>query len=232
MCADCLTAVAQMPGVEISTILIRHVAMVRQMRRGEAVVLRKSGWHLGDGRKTSCGKREGPWYLTEREPSLDKMCFECRERRQWIRERTPGSMDARVAGLARWSLLLDQGIDAAEIETLIGRAPGLVVLRRARRAMEVADLVDDWGKGLRDLFRDGESLSHGTTSAPNFDPDIAVTMNAGLLTSEKAMSRVKTTGALITWLSPIVEHAVRANTLRARWEREAKQQSQTGRRSR
>jgi excisionase family DNA binding protein len=232
MCADCLTAVAQMPGADVSSLPIRQVAMVRQMHRGEALVLRKAGWHLGDGRKTSCGKREGPWYLTEREPSPDKMCFECRERRLWLSERTPGSLDARVAGLARWSLLLDQGIDATEVGSLIGQAPGLVVLRRARRAMEVADLVDDWGKGLRDLFRDAEHLSEGRTVSPNFDPDISITVNGALLTSEKTMSQVKTPEALITWLTPIVEHAAKAIALRARWDREVRQGSRGPRRSR
>jgi hypothetical protein len=57
-----------MTGVEMSSIPIGTVCMVRETRRGDRVALIKTGWHLGNGRVTTCGKRDGPWYLTERAP--------------------------------------------------------------------------------------------------------------------------------------------------------------------
>ena len=221
ICPACLTAVSQIPEVDFATIPIGQVAMIRQTVRGETVVLRKVGWHTGDGRKTACNKKEGPWYLTERRPSPAKMCFECREWQRWQAERVPGAIAALNVASARWSILLDADIESSDIEALIGKAPGVVVLRRANRHLETVDLAGDWWSGLHSLFVESQVLARGTTAAPNFDPAMVVTANANLLAQRPDRWRVQSPDDAVTWLTPIIDDALKVKALRARWDREA-----------
>jgi hypothetical protein len=210
-----------MPEVDFATIPIGQVTMLRQTVRGEAVVLRRAGWHTGDGRKTACGKKDGPWRLTERRLSLAKMCFECREWQRWQDERVPGAIAALNVGCALWSILLDEDVESSAIEALVGRAPGVVVLRRAGRRLEPADLAGDWWSGLHTLFVESQVLTKGTTASPNFDPAIVVTAHGDLLAQRPDRWRVQSPEEAVTWLTPIIDSALRIEALRERWDREA-----------
>jgi excisionase family DNA binding protein len=124
LCPICLTTVSRMPGVAFETLPIgRTIAMVRQIRHGEGVALRKAGWHAGTGRKTNCGKAEGPWHLTERFPGRAQECFECREYGDWLAERDPNSLSYKSGDRSLWSMLLDPDVDPAPLLALVEKTP-------------------------------------------------------------------------------------------------------------
>jgi hypothetical protein len=56
--------------------------MMRLSSRAETQTHIRADYHTGGGRRTLCGKRDGPWALTEREPRA-RQCFVCDHRRRW-----------------------------------------------------------------------------------------------------------------------------------------------------
>lgn len=220
ICPTCLTIASQAPGIDFASLPITYVCMVRQMKRGDTVTLRKSGWHTGDGRRTNCGKKEGPWHLTERRLSYDKQCFECREWERWRAEQRPDSEEHRARGRARWCVLLDSDIDPSGVVELAGRAPGHVVVRQANRPITVGDIAEDWGKALTDLYREGARLSDGIAESWLEQPPSPVVSNNPDLASYKYPPQ--TLPSFTAWLTPIIDDTVRARALRAKWERESK----------
>ena len=82
MCPTCLTALAAFPEADLTRFGVRHAYMLRQTHRGETATKIRAGYHSGDGRRTLCGKKDGPWALTERAP-LAKKCFVCDHRTRW-----------------------------------------------------------------------------------------------------------------------------------------------------
>jgi excisionase family DNA binding protein len=224
MCPACLTAVARSAGVEMSSIPITTVCMVREARRGDSVALIKSGWHLGDGRVTNCGKRDGTWHLTERAPRKD-MCFVCGERRCWERERIKGSAEARSAKGPRWTVLLDQSVAVAEVEELARRAPGFFAVRRAIRGVTPDDFKH-WNRGLHELFATAQVIPGTSGRSRTMAPDITITADQDLLRVGPGTWRLKTLSEFIVWVTPQIERVEKAKVLRARWDREASGQAE------
>ena len=224
MCPACLTAVARSAGVDMSSIPIGTVCMVRETRRGDSVALIKSGWHLGDGRVTSCGKRDGTWHLTERAPRKD-MCFVCGERRCWERERMKGSSEAQSARGPRWTILLDQSVAVAEVEELAQRAPGFFAVRRAIRGVTPEDFRH-WNRGLHELFATAQVIPGTSGHSRTMAPDITITADRDLLRVGPGTWRLKSPSEFIEWVTPQVERVEKAKVLRARWDREAGSQAE------
>lgn len=219
MCPACLTAVARLPGVEMSSIPIGIVCMVRETRRGDSVTLIKSGWHLGNGRVTTCGKRDGPWHLTERRPQKE-ICFVCGERQRWERERVKGSLEAGQVGKPRFTVLVDQTLAVAEVEELARRVPGFVALRHAGRGVTLEDL-EQYDRGLHELFGAAQVVPSTSAYTWHQAPDITITTDADVLTAAQGKPWVMTPAVFIAWATPLVEREEKARVLRDRWERDA-----------
>jgi excisionase family DNA binding protein len=228
LCPICLTTVSQMPGIAFETLPIRStIAMVRQMKRGEGVALRKAGWHTGNGRRTNCGKEEGPWHLTERFPDRAQECFECREYGDWLAERNPSSLSYQSRESARWSMLLDPDVDPTPLLALAEKVPGFVVLRQSSRPIISDDLTSNWGETATELFREGSHLADGVITSWHFHPGFVVTDNSELLGLDQP-NRARTPDEARGWLESRVADEVRARALRTKWERASgKKSSQT-----
>ena len=219
MCPACLTAAARLPGVEMSSIPIGTVCMVRETRRGDSVTLIKSGWHLGNGRVTSCGKRDGPWHLTERRPQKD-ICFVCGERQQWEREKIKDSLEAMSAGKPRFTVLIDQSLVVPEVEVLVRRVPGYFAVRRSNRDVTVEDFAG-YGRGLHGLFGASPVLAGSSAYTWNMAPDVTITEDSDTLAAGQGHWGVMSCSAFVEWAAPHVERAEKVKALRDRWEREA-----------
>ena len=219
MCPACLTAAARMAGVEMDSIPITRVCMVREARHGDSVALIKTGWHLGNGRVTSCGKRDGPWHLTEREPHKE-ICFVCGEHRRWERERIKGSLEADAVEKPRFTILLDQSLAAAEVEALARRVPGFLAVRRASRGVRPVD-IEDYGRGLHELFGAAQVIPGTSSFSWQWAPDITVTADLDALTAGQGNPFVMTPEAFVERVTPQVEREEKARLLRDRWNREA-----------
>jgi hypothetical protein len=219
MCPACLTAAVRMAGVEMGSIPITRVCMVRETRRGDSVALIKTGWHLGNGRVTSCGKHDGPWHLTEREPPKE-ICFVCGERRRWERERIKGTLEADAVGKPRFTVLVDQSLAVAEVEALARRVPGFLAVRRASRSVGPVD-VEDYGRGLHELFGAAQVIPGASTYSWQWAPDITLTADLNVLTASQGSPFVMTPEAFVEWVAPQVEREKKARLLRDRWNREA-----------
>jgi hypothetical protein len=194
--------------------------MLRQTKRGSTVTVMRAGWRLGDGKVTKCRKRAGPWALTERYPDRRKICFECGERDRWEQERVPNSIAALEAG-GSWSVLLDAGVTDEALVTFLQDAPGLFAARRADRAIVVTD-SEQWGRGLRELFRGGQVVCRGRSYHDQFAPDLVVTENGALLATEQSWHKVMGPAEFILHWTPAVARARKVKALRDRWDREAK----------
>jgi excisionase family DNA binding protein len=218
MCPACLTAVGRMAGVEMSSIPIGTVCMVRETRRGDSVALIKTGWHLGNGRVTTCGKRDGPWHLTERAPQKE-ICFVCGERRRWEHERVKGSLEAERAGRPAWTVLVDHSLAAPEVEGLARRVPGFVALRRASRSVTPEDF-EQYDRGLHELFGTAQVVPGTSAFSWQWAPDVTVTASADVLTAAEGNRGVMTPAAFADWATPIAEREEKVRVLRARWNKE------------
>lgn len=222
LCTTCLTLVSQQPSVDLASVPMHRVAMLRQTQRGTTATVIRAGWHLGDGRVTKCGKRTGPWALTERHPDRRKVCFECGERDQWEMEKVPDSVAAMEAG-GSWSVLVDAHVGAHQIESFIQGAPGLFAARRARRAIDAADTESN-ARGLHELFREGESISQGRRYQERDAPSIVVIDDPAVLDGEPGRwwGLAMTPAVFMERMAPSVAHYTKAKVLRDRWDREAK----------
>lgn len=224
MCPACLTAVARLPGVEMSSIPIGTVCMVRETRRGDSVTLIKSGWYLGNGRVTSCGKRDWPWHLTERRPQKD-ICFVCGERQQWEREKIKDSLEAMSAGKPRFTVLIDQPLAAPEVEALVRRVPGYFAVRRAARSVTPEDFAG-YGRALHELFGASSVMPGSPAYSWNMAPDVTVTEEVDVLAAGQVHWGVMGSAAFLEWATPQVERAEKVRVLRDRWERDASAKGQ------
>lgn len=222
ICPTCLTLVSQTEGVDLATVPIKTVAMLRQTHRGSTVTVLRAGWHLGDGRVTKCRKRAGPWALTERYPDRRKICFECCERDRWEQEKVPNSLAALGAG-GCWSVLLDADVADETLLSFLRDAPGLFAARRAERAIESRD-DEQYGQELRELFRRGQPVSQAGRYLDQLAPDVVVTDEASLTSGDAPLQwrPVMNPVSFVAHWTPEAENALRAKALRERWDREAK----------
>ncbi len=215
MCKACLTAMAAMPEVDLARFdIVQQVYMMRLAQRGEGKTVLRAGYHAGDGRKTLCGKRDGPWALTEREPRT-KQCFACDHRRRWnARDLDPNILVPRpVSPLA---VLIDAGPVDPRLVELIERHPTSLDGRLAKEPLtkDTAWSNDKWGQVQRTAERIGRfSPPQGTTSGPSSHWNtftISANPDVSLITPELALER------LPGWADDIE----RAMVLYSKWSKE------------
>lgn len=156
MCKACLSALATLPEADLTRFDIGRVYMMRLTQRGATATVIRAGYHAGDGRKTLCGKKDGPWALTEREPRT-KQCFVCEHRERW--ERRDLDENYFVARpLTPLRLLVDAGpIDPGLMEVILHHA-GSLDARQAREALTENEM---WGTREWDrAFHDADPIGH------------------------------------------------------------------------
>ena len=133
LCKTCLTALAAFPEADLTRFGAGRVFMMRLTQRGDAASVIRAGYHAGDGRKTLCGKKDGPWALTDREPRT-KQCFVCEHRTRWERRDLDETFIV-PRPLTPLRLLLDAGpIDPRLMEVIL-RHPGSLDARQAREPL-------------------------------------------------------------------------------------------------
>jgi DNA binding domain, excisionase family len=146
MCKTCLTAVAALPEADLARFDIGRVFMMRLSQRGGSATVIRAGYHAGDGRKTLCGKKDGPWALTEREPRT-KQCFVCEHRRRWDRRNLDENYIV-ARPLTPLRLLIDPGPLDPRLLDVIVRHPGSLEARQAAKPLDEQTM---WGS--RDWLR-------------------------------------------------------------------------------
>lgn len=134
MCKPCLSALAGMPEADLARFEIDRVYMMRLTQRGETATVIRAGYHAGDGRKTMCGKKDGPWALTEREPRT-KQCFACDHRRRWD-QRNLDETHLVPRPLTPLRLLVDARPIDPRLLDLVVRHPGSLDARHAKEPLD------------------------------------------------------------------------------------------------
>jgi excisionase family DNA binding protein len=215
LCKACLTVVAAMPEADLARFEIgQQVYMMRLAQRGEGKAVLRAGYHAGDGRKTLCGKRDGPWALTEREPRT-KQCFVCDHRRRWnARDLDPNILVPRP--VSPLPVLIDAGPVDPRLVDLIERHPTSIDARQAREPLtkDVMWSRNKWAQVESTADRIGQfSPPRGTTLAPRHDWNtmtISSNPDVSPVTTEMALER------LPDWADSIE----RALVLYAKWSKE------------
>lgn len=167
MCKACMTALAAMPEADLLRFGIKHAFMLRLSYRGKTATPIRAGYHAGDGRRTLCGKKDGPWALTERAPGA-KQCFVCDHRTRWNgRDRDPDSLGPRPVTPLR--VLVDAGPLDPRLTRLIEEHPTALDAKQAKEPL-TKDAV--WStEAFARIEREAERIGQfnppkGTTSAP------------------------------------------------------------------
>ena len=213
MCKPCLSALTALPEADLARFDIGRVYMMRLTQRGDTTTEIRAGYHAGDGRKTLCGKKDGPWALTEREPRT-KQCFVCDHRRRWnARDDDPNILSPRP--VTPMKVLVDAGpLDPRLVEMLEAHPESL----DARHAAEPLDDDAIWTNRWHDQHRRAEPIGRFTGSAgplkPQPDRWLQWTISDRLefgLDLEDALKRVP------EWANDIE----RATTLYRRWSKES-----------
>lgn len=156
MCPRCLTALAASPDADLARFGVGSVYMMRLTSRAGTQAPIRAGYHTGDGRRTLCGKRDGPWALTEREPRA-RQCFVCDHRRRWdARE-----LDANVFAprpVTPLTVLVDAGPLDPRLRDLLERHPQSLDARHANEPLteDVLWSTQRWEEVARTADRIGE----------------------------------------------------------------------------
>ncbi len=132
----------------------------------------------------------------------------------------PGSIESLGVGHARSTVLIDGGHEAPEAERLILRAPMFFAARRAERHVTSADF-DAYGKGAREHFVRGSSITRAVVAAPQWAPDTVITETPTSSLGDVSGHRVPTEAAFVELLTPVVDRELKVQELRLRWEGEA-----------
>ena len=218
MCRTCITALAAVSEADLSAFGVERAYMLRLTHRGETATPIRAGYHSGDGRRTLCGKKDGPWALTERAPSATK-CFECDHRERWnARNDDPNSLSPRP--FTPIKVLVDVGpLDQRLVEMFEAHPESL----DARQATE--PLSDDliWSNRWQELHHRAERIARFT------GPPEPVKSQAGRWQQWTISDRLKFGLSVADALARMAGWArdiERANALYARWARgDARQQT-------
>lgn len=213
LCAKCLTALASLPGSDVALFGVGRVAMMRPTRRGTTVTAIRSGFHIGDGRRTLCGRSDRPWSLTERIPRT-KRCFVCEHRERWeARDDDPNVLSPRP--LTPLRVLLDTGPIDSRLLALLEAHPRALDARQAREPLTEQMRWHDDAIGASHAaserigtFMDPGRLVHGSNRWP-------------LLTiSDREGVAITTTQDALERLPEWAESIEAALALYARWAKE------------
>jgi excisionase family DNA binding protein len=212
MCKPCLSALVALPEADLERFDIGRVYMMRLTLRGETATVIRAGYHAGDGRKTLCGKKDGPWALTEREPRT-KQCFVCDHRRRWdARDDDPNILSPRP--VTPMKVLVDAGPLDPRLVEILGAHPESL---DARHAMEPLDDDAIWTNKWHDLHHRAEPIGRFTgppgplTSQPDRWLEWTISDRLGFgLDVDDALKRMP------GWANDVE----RATALYARWAKE------------
>jgi excisionase family DNA binding protein len=214
MCPTCLTALAAMPEAELSKFGVDHVFMMRSTQRGGSATAIRSGYHTGDRRRTLCGRRDGPWALTERQPSRTE-CFVCDHRKRWdARDLDPNILVPRP--LAPLRVLVDAGSIDPRLLVLFERHPRSLDARQSADALtkETTWNMGSWTAVHRAANPVAPFLGSGVraTSNPTGWPMYTISdrLGIGCLTTDQALERLDDGAGQIE----------RATALYATWDKE------------
>lgn len=168
MCKACLSALAALPEADLARFDIGRVYMMRLTQRGETATVIRAGYHAGDGRKTLCGKKDGPWALTEREPRT-KQCFVCDHRRRWnARDDDPNILSPRPVTPIK--VLVDAGLLDPRLVAMLEAHPESLDARHAAEPLN-DDVI--WTNKWQDLHRRAWPIGRftGSTGPLKSQPD-------------------------------------------------------------
>jgi excisionase family DNA binding protein len=157
MCKTCMTALAAISEADLIRFGVDDVYMLRLTYRGETATPIRAGYHSGDGRRTLCGKKDGPWALTERAPSATR-CFVCDHRARWnARDDDPNRLTPRP--LTPMKVLVDAGpLDPRLVEMLEAHPQSL----DARQATEPLDDNVIYSNRWHNVHHRGERIGRFT----------------------------------------------------------------------
>jgi excisionase family DNA binding protein len=217
LCTKCLTALGSRPGADLALFGVGRVAMMRQTHRGATVTAIRTGFHIGNGRRTLCGKSDGPWSLTERIPRT-KRCFVCEHRERWeARDDDPNILSPRP--LTPLRVLLDTGPIDPPLRALLEAHPRALDARQAREPLTERIRWDDGAMGASHArgerigqFTDPGGLLRGPDQWSVFT--ISDRVGVAFATTQDALER------LPEWAEAIE----RALALYARWAKEPRAQ--------
>ena len=167
-CPKCMTVLAAFPEADLPAFGVGHAYMMRLTTRGATTTAIRAGYHDGTGRRTLCGKSDGPWALTEREPRT-KQCFVCDHRRRWDnRDRDRNGSVLRPITPLR--VLVDAGPLEARLSEVAARHPTALDIRQAVEPLsEYTDTSPSkWAAAFARAERIGgfQGPLPGTTSQP------------------------------------------------------------------
>lgn len=142
--------------------------MLRLTHRGETAAIIRAGYHSGDGRRTLCGKKDGPWALTERAPTA-KQCFVCDHRTRWnARDLDPNILVPRP--LTPLKVLVDAGPIDQRLVDFFGRHPQSLDAWHASVPLTERAMwsTSEWQKAQQGAERIGQSAGPpGVRHAPS-----------------------------------------------------------------
>jgi excisionase family DNA binding protein len=215
MCPRCLTALASSPDAELARFGVGSVHMMRLTSRAGTQTPIRAGYHTGDGRRTLCGKRDGPWALTEREPRA-RQCFVCDHRRRWdARDLDANAIVPRP--VTPLTVLVDAGPIGPPLRDLLERHPQSLDARHAKEPLteDVVWSTQRWEEVARTADRIGEFTPPKETRPPPLQ------RWSTYLISEGPLPGASDPEMALAQLPDWAESIERAMALYAKWARES-----------
>ncbi|MGH8542839.1 MAG: helix-turn-helix domain-containing protein [Gammaproteobacteria bacterium] len=216
MCANCLTALAAFPEADLARFSVQQVYMLRLTKRGETATPIRAGYHEGDGRRTLCGKRDGPWVLRERQPTT-RQCFVCEHRARWdARNLDPNILVPRP--LTPMTVLIDAEPVDPSLLTLIKQHPTSL---DARQAHEPFTPNVGWDfRAMEEIARRAERI--GEFKEPGISGLSDEARRPVYLISDNPEVRAPMTDTALQQLPEWAEKIERALALYGKWDKEAR----------
>lgn len=216
MCPRCLTALAATRDAELARFgVVGSVYMMRLTSRAGTQAPIRAGYHTGDGRRTLCGKRDGPWALTEREPRA-RQCFVCDHRRRWdARDLDANAIVPRP--VTPLTVLVDAGPLDPRLRDLLERHPQSLDARHAKEPLteDVVWSSQRWEEVARTADQIGEFTPPKATRPPPYERWGTYLISEGSVPG--AADPEKALAQLPEW----AESIERAMALYAKWARES-----------
>ena len=215
LCPKCLTTLAASPEADLERFGAGRVFMMRMTVRGETATAMRSGYHEGNGRRTLCGKSEGRWALTEREPR-SKQCFVCDHRVRWDnRDRDSNWLVPRPMTPLR--ILVDAGQSDPRLIELVARHPTALDARRVSEPLpEHADInPSKWAVAF------GRAEPLGSFKGPPAGTTYEAGSWATYTISEQPSAGTPLSDLMLQRLEKWAQEIEQASVLYARWAKES-----------
>jgi len=224
VCPRCLTSVAAIPDADLKQFGVGRVYMMRLTRRGETATALRTGYHTGNGARTLCGKKDGPWALTEREPKA-KQCFVCDHRKRWeARDLDPNMLVPRP--ITPFTILVDAGSINLRLLEVIERHPASI---DAWQAVEPLDKEMMWSRDRwQGVMRSAQRL--GQFTGPTVGTGVRSDPWSSWMISERPDVGIEVSDLTYPRFDEWARDIERAAVLYVKWAKEAPAQSAARRR--